>query len=419
MSMVPSTDIEVGMTTYFLSNIPPLGQLCRCREKENDFIVIELLDKEILAKIKRKRKLHEFVILMVQKKWGMDTLTFRRDLSRKLGLREKDLVFLGIKDSRATAIQHFFIRKNITVGKGRFKVLGFIRPKDLRKKYRNFFEIKVSCKNINREALSLLSNTSITIPNYFGYQRFGGLRLVNHIIGELIIKRKFKEAVLLYLTYTSPFEPDIYTNWRKELKDRLDFKSALKAIPPGLYYEKLMLTYLLEKPNNYLGALRRLPLKLRRLLVQSFQSYLFNILVSERVLRGLPIEHPLPGEYGYSKLSEEITIADASTKRFKLRLLLPLFGYAYKMPYGEQGEIEKRILKERELTLKDFYIKEAEEFSLSGGFRQASMEIYFNSLITGKNNVHINAVLDKGCYVTILLREIFKPENPILQGFSS
>ena len=78
----------------------------------------------------------------------------------------------------------------------------------------------------------------------------------------------------------------------------------------------------------------------------------------------------------------------------------------------KEGTISK-ILIEEEITPKDFFIKEMQEVSSEGGFRQAS--IHCSDYLSNKNNVEFS--LSRGSFATILLREIMKPIDPIAAGF--
>ena len=58
-------------------------------------------------------------------------------------------------------------------------------------------------------------------------------------------------------------------------------------------------------------------------------------------------------------------------------------------------------------------IKELQETSIEGGFRNASLSCTDYSL----NDNIVSFTLSRGSFATILLREIMKPEEPLLAGF--
>ena len=68
----------------------------------------------------------------------------------------------------------------------------------------------------------------------------------------------------------------------------------------------------------------------------------------------------------------------------------------------------------RSLVLKkDFLIKELQEVSIDGGFRNALISCTNYSL----NDNVVNFTLSRGSFATIILREIMKPDEPLLAGF--
>jgi tRNA pseudouridine13 synthase len=71
-------------------------------------------------------------------------------------------------------------------------------------------------------------------------------------------------------------------------------------------------------------------------------------------------------------------------------------------------------LKEENLTPKDFYLKDMQELSVEGGFRQLPLMVNDFSY---SGNLVINFKIPVGSYATILLRELMKPTNPTKSGF--
>jgi tRNA pseudouridine13 synthase len=66
------------------------------------------------------------------------------------------------------------------------------------------------------------------------------------------------------------------------------------------------------------------------------------------------------------------------------------------------------------VTPREFYIKEMQELSAQGGFRQAPL---WCKDFEFKGSLTVSFKLPKGSYATTLLRELMKPEDPIRVGF--
>ena len=90
-------------------------------------------------------------------------------------------------------------------------------------------------------------------------------------------------------------------------------------------------------------------------------------------------------------------------------------GYTFQPGKGRFENITKEILQQEGVTAKDFYIKEMQELSHQGGFRQAPL--WCMDFSYRKNPLAASFKLPKGSYATTLLREIIKPEDPIRSGF--
>ena len=88
-------------------------------------------------------------------------------------------------------------------------------------------------------------------------------------------------------------------------------------------------------------------------------------------------------------------------------------GYTFQPGKGRFEAITRDLLEQEGVAAKDFYIKEMQELSQQGGFRQAPLWcrgfVYRGNMVSFK--------LPKGSYATTLLRELMKPSDPIAAGF--
>ena len=94
------------------------------------------------------------------------------------------------------------------------------------------------------------------------------------------------------------------------------------------------------------------------------------------------------------------------------RLSIPFVGYSYYKKTRFNYYIEK-ILRDEEITHKDFFSRDMQEISNEGGFRNSSIKCDDYSI---DNNI-VSFSLSRGSFATIVLREIMKPENPLASGF--
>jgi tRNA pseudouridine13 synthase len=99
----------------------------------------------------------------------------------------------------------------------------------------------------------------------------------------------------------------------------------------------------------------------------------------------------------------------------KLVPAIRMAGYTFQPGKSRFENITRTILQEEEVAAKDFYIKEMQELSHQGGFRQAPL--WCMDFLYERDPLTVSFKLPKGSYATTLLREIIKPDDPISRGF--
>jgi tRNA pseudouridine13 synthase len=277
------------------------------------------------------------------------------------------------------------------------------------------------------------------VPNFYGHQRFGTTRPITHIVGKAIVKGNMKKAVMSFLTRGSRYEHPESRQARQQLRSTQNFKEALKNFPRKLHYERLLLHYLVKKPDDFVGAFRRLPERLQKLFPQSYQSYLFNKSLSRRISLGVPLSKAEVGDYivnvernglpmltMYKMVNEHsMEETNKAVRSGRLRIAIPLIGFKRLVSQGLQGEIEKAILEEECVSPENFKIKSMPEISCRGEMRPIAAPITkftINDISNDSANMptkqaQLSFMLYRGSYATILLREIIKPRNLVKAGF--
>ena len=239
------------------------------------------------------------------------------------------------------------------------------------------------------------------IANFFGEQRFGGVRQITHLVGKEFINGNPENAVMLYLTATFPKEDEDIKAARIELAKSGDFSKASNEFPVKFRYERALIHHLCKHPKDFVGAFRELPKALRYLFTHAYQSYLFNRVISERLELG----------WGLKKVKGDILLGREPSA--------PLFGFESKLADGEPGKIEKSVLEAEGISLKNFKVKEMPELSSKGARRKIVLspqkpkflETGEDEFYEGKRFAKISFELEKGSYATTVLRELMKVEE--------
>lgn len=412
---VPKIDTSVGIRIY-ATHYPGTGGIIK--ERAGDFKVTEVIHKSILDSIVPfSSEKNEFPLFCLTKS-GLDSSHAILEIRKELGI---NLRLLGIKDSKAITRQYCTCDQkikfeNATTTHTSLSLLGFT-SQSLRKSHLIGNKFKILVRDMKtRDLLNFLGEVT-RIPNFYGLQRFGSARGVTHLVGREILKRNFRGAVDMLLSYTTEYDTKISRELRESCKDPTQFASVLKKIPQGMDIERLILISLLNG-KSYISAIRSIPVNIRRLFVHAYQAFLFNECISSLIEEGEDILQCIPGDLCFH-LEEQCALG--KLRKFSHEVnhnnivpAMQLAGYSLR---NRGGRFEKELLKimmDEGITPKDFYINELQELSVEGGFRQLPLMV--RGFRFNQNN-EFRFILPVGAYATTLLRELMKPTNPIKAGF--
>lgn len=421
-----SSEHEIGIECFFTSE-PGIGG--KLKQKAEDFIVEELSIPP--AKVENG----EYTIALVRaRNWETNRLV--RQLARSLRISRKRIGFAGTKDKRAISTQllsfHIPNEKVTDLKISEVEILNLWSSNkglELGNLLGNKFKIRVtSIESSARQTKKTVESIRKRIldfggfPNFFGVQRFGGIRPITHIIGKYIIYGKFKEAVLAYVANPIEGEDEEAYEARRVLSQTEDYAEALKRYPDKLSFEKALLNHLVQNPNDYVGALKKLPKNLLMMFVHAYQAYLFNKILSRRLMNDLPINEPIIGDLilpiDKNRLPNHdvwipVTMDNLSKIRTKVKegkafVSGLIFGSNSEFAKGMQGEIEQDIIRAEEITPKNFIIPKIPEISSKGNRRELLAPLKKLDYKSSRNSVVFEFQLPKGCYATCLLREFMK-----------
>ncbi len=398
--MIPQIDKEIGISVYTTNSPSIQGKI---KQNENDFSVREVLSQKAIDSFDNDEG-HAVYLL---KKSGIDTNHALADIEKRYGLVLKSL---GLKDANAQTEQYVYTYKKLNSleeyhGKKYSAIrLGFVtKPISKKDMLGNYFEIKISDLD---GSLPFFTGDE-KILNFFGYQRFGSKRPITHLVGKSILKGDYEKALEYLLNFSSKYDSEKNNQLRKLISERKSESEIIDLLPHSMDIERNLLKQLSDDDNPK-HAIRSIPLALRRFYIQAYQSYLFN--------KTLCLAHEFEEEL-FLPITDDVCF----DKNFMLgkfenspaqRLAIPLVGHSYYKKSRFDYYI-KKILDEELLTPKDFFIKDFQEISVDGGFRNTSIN-YIN-FKTEENTIKFQ--LSRGSYATIMLREILKPSNPLDSGF--
>jgi len=307
----------------------------KIKETPEDFIVDEIINLNLKDNGK-------YVYIKI-KKTNKNTLDIVDILANKLKINKKDIGFAGMKDKKAVTTQYFSIRtsKDIrndlddieieTVGYGN-------EPLSLGDLEGNKFKIKI-------DFIPEKINNAV---NYFGEQRFSDN---NKEIGKLILTGKFKEAV-------------------------------------ELIKNKKCDEYVANYKNDYVGALKVLERRLITLYINSYQSYLWNEVVSEYIKENY--EYKEFEGLNYTTNDEE-------------NMEVPFLTFDVKFNNEKIKDDYEKLMREEGITLRNFIIKSLPDLSPLAASRKMFVDIKNYKF----EKPYIEFELGKGSYATEVLKHLY------------
>jgi tRNA pseudouridine13 synthase len=419
---VAEAERAVGIDFYASRGAPCSG---RAKSAAEDFAVEELLSGE-------QPELHErpdyFPLYRVEKR-SMDTLHMARDLAE--ALRSK-VSYGGLKDRKAVAVQYVtptsrrslrpvrVARENYTA-----RLVGYVaEPMSRARVAGNRFTVvfRDCCQDVQRriEEALLLGNLR-RVPNYYGLQRFGASGARTHLVGKALVGRNFEGAVRVLLEAPPPSDPEAGRPAREAMAAGR-YEEGIRLLPPGRDVEKVVAAELTRHPGDWVKALRRVPIRLRRLYVQAYQSYIFNRTLSGALADGEDISKVKAGD-NWAEASPDglVTSAPRGVRDAPTDRAVPMVqvvGYAFR-DYGSRFDRYLReVLNSEGTSPGSFYVREMQEVSAEGGFRRPHLALRDATWSVAGATATMNFTLGKGQYATVLMREVIKPTDPWASGLA-
>jgi tRNA pseudouridine13 synthase len=374
-----------------------------------------------------------------------DTILAAQKIAHKFNLDPNYLSWAGLKDNRAITVQRMTIKGDFRkkLSETNFDTF-FIKNIHYSKKpiklgdlWGNKFQIILrNISNLDKNELDAITadfKSQIAqkgFPNYYGLQRFGSIRPNSFLVGKYMFLMEYKKAVEEFLYSTYPSEHEIVKICRKQLRDTQDFQKAYSDFPEGLYYERLMIKHLMYKSEDYFGALKRIPRPLLNLLMSSYQSYLFNMAVSERMEQIGNLTEPKRNDIislllGENGLKTPVRYTYQKWKKPYLRkvlemdcarILCPILGYDTKLKDNYFKRTYSRILRKESFKLEYFKNgKELKSYDFRGSFRATIVKPRDLQVLPHYKNklnpiIEMRFSLPKGTYATMLIRELTKQQ---------
>ncbi len=404
----------------------------RIRETPEDFFVSEVLRSGSVATSLTYRMNGEGDIpVYVLSKTDLDTITAIREFSTALGLKPWEVKHLGLKDRRAVTYQFIFPTSfrgtpppKLHGGKWEASIYSMLgrplRPLDL---CGNLFWILIRLRDPvpTSELQGLLSEFTRRVCetgflNFFGPQRFGGRRPINHVAGYLIARRDYDAAAEVILGTPSGSDDEVLRRARTSFLEGERRRELQTLARSPFILERSLVKNLVRYEGDSRESILKLPSYLLRFLLESFSAFLFNLAVS-RMKGGLLSWKAQEGML-YVPLDDRAsplticvratpsslrTIEDDLNKRKAVPAVVCPGFLVERALAKELGQ----IMAELGVSCSSFHLRERPEAGYPGQIRAAvTIPRTISAAPTGSQSVFLRFFLPRSSYATVLLREL-------------
>ncbi|MDY6818230.1 MAG: tRNA pseudouridine(13) synthase TruD [Halobacteriales archaeon] len=417
---------------YYVSDTDGIGG--RLRETPDAFQVEEIERPELAPVDADPGDYRHLVVRVTLENW--DTNRFAGTLADRLEISRERISWAGTKDKRAVTTQLLSIDgvtpdELPTIEDATIEPIGRMgRWLEFGDLVGNRFRIRVADPDHPEHAsaiteeLRAFGDGSVSVPNYFGQQRFGSRRPVTHEVGLAICRGEWEAAVMTYVGNPFDAEPPATRKARRFVEDTHDWTAALERMPDWLGHERAMLHRLAENGGtsdaDFRAALEAVPSNLQRLFVNAAQSYVFNRILSERLTRGLSFTEAVAGDVVcFTETIDGVTVPDPDRlqrvtdsrvdainrhlDRGRAVITAPLVGTETTLGDRRPGDIERTVLETVDIGPADFDLLGA--FHSTGTRRAITLSA---SPTIEHDPLTFAFALPKGAYATVLLREYLK-----------
>ncbi|XP_053529166.1 pseudouridylate synthase 7 homolog isoform X1 [Artibeus jamaicensis] len=313
-------------------------------------------------------------------KENKDTMDAINVLSKYLRVKPNIFSYMGTKDKRAITVQEIAVLK-ITAQRlahlnkclMNFKLGNFSyqkHPLKLGELQGNHFTVVL--RNITgtddqvQQAMNSLKE--IGFINYYGMQRFGTTAVPTYQVGRAILQNSWAEVMDLILKPRSGAEKGYLVKCREEWAKTKDPAAALRKLPVKRCVEGQLLRGLSKYGmKNIVSAFGIIPRNNRLMYIHSYQSYVWNNMVSKRIEEyGLK---PVPGDL-VLKGATATYIEEEDVNNYSIHdVVMPLPGFDVIYPKHKISEAYREMLTADNLDIDNMRHK-IRDYSLSGAYRK-------------------------------------------------
>jgi tRNA pseudouridine13 synthase len=367
-----------------------------------------------------------FAFYRLQKS-GWATPDALQAIRRRWRLRPHQVGYGGLKDRHALTSQFLTIangpRRDLEHGQLRLQYLGQVAaPYSSAAITGNRF--RITLRELAQDStadveVALRELRQFGVPNYFDDQRFGSVNISGRFIGREMVLGRWEEALKLALA--EPYAHDRAEAKREKqiLRDHWCDWAACKSLLPRSHARSIV-TYLVDHPTDFRGAVTRVHEELQGLYLSAYQSHIWNRAAGWRLWSLCTpdqlIEIPL-------RLGKAPFHRSLGPKEFELLKsdVLPLPSARLKLPPESNWRpVFDAVLAEDGLTLETMKLRGLQKPFFSRGERpllslprQLEWQFDCDGRHSTTSKLVLSFELSKGSYATLIVKRVQAAErNP-------
>jgi tRNA pseudouridine13 synthase len=385
------------------------------KQKPEDFRVEEITSCKVNSK-------GDFGFYRLQKR-GWTTPDAMAIIRKRWKIEPRRISFGGLKDRHADTIQYLTIfhgpQRKLTHANLQVTYLGQVGdaygPHQIDA---NRFVVTVramSTEQIGAALRTLEDVRTFGVPNYYDDQRFGSVAQGGEFVARQIILGDYEAALHNALTAKYAFDRSgqkkektvLHNYWR-------DWRLCRQKLP-----RNRIVDYLFANPDDYHGALERLPPEIRTLYLSAYQSYLWNRMLSVWLEDNVPAADLIGVGQRLGELPMPRRLSRAMLDQVGA-LSLPLHSARNHLDDSDPRKpYFDRILAEEDLTLEQFKLKGFRALFFSKGERAAWCFPRDLDARDARDEEHgrkmkltLRFELPRGSYATLVVKRITRASVP-------